>query len=103
MSKLSDDLPPPYESHHQSQDNILITVIQNERRLREWAPKMAELEPRFHRFFDRPFGGGARCPNKFEYIRQGIPLLDEMTDLYKEITNTIEERGKSITQPERAL
>lgn len=33
MSKLSNDSPPQYESHYQSQDNILITVIQNEKNL----------------------------------------------------------------------
>ena len=33
MSKLSNDSPPQYESHYQSQDNILITVIQNEKTL----------------------------------------------------------------------
>lgn len=48
MSKLSND-SPQYESHYQSQDDILIIVIQNERRFREWARKIGDLDPRFEK------------------------------------------------------
>lgn len=92
MSKLSNDSPPQYEPHHQSQDNILITVIQNERRFREWARKMGDLDPRFEKFFDGSFQGDLRCPKGLEYVLQGGRLLDEMTDLFREATNILEER-----------
>lgn len=92
MSKLSNDSPPQYESHYQSQDNILITVIQNERRFREWARKMGDLDPRFEKFFDSSFQGDLRCPKGLEYVLQGGRLLDEMTDLFREAMNILEER-----------
>lgn len=33
-----------------------------------------------------------RCPKGLEYVLQGDRLLDEMTDLSREITNILEER-----------
>lgn len=92
MSKLSNDSPPQYESNYQSQDNILITVIQNEKSFREWARKMGDLDPRFEKFFDSSFEGDLSYPTGLEYVLQGGRLLDEMTDLFKEATNILEER-----------
>lgn len=92
MSKLPNNSPPQYESHHQSQDNILITVIQNERCFREWARKLRDLDPRFEKFFDSSFQGDLRCPKCLEYVLQGGRLLDEMTDLFREATNILQER-----------
>lgn len=91
MSKLSNHSPPQYESHYQSQDDILITVIQNERRFREWARKIGDLDPRFEKIFDSSFQGDLRCPKGLEYVLQGGRLLDEMTDLSREVTNILEE------------
>lgn len=92
MSKLPNDSPPQYESHHQSQDNILITVIQNERRRRELGRKMGDVDSRFEKFLDNSFQGDLTCPKGLECVLRGGRLLDEMADLFREIANILEER-----------
>lgn len=92
MSQLSDGSPPQYESHHQSQDNILITVIQNEKSFREWARKMRDLNLKVEKFFESSTEGDLRSPKGLEDVRQGSRLFDEMTDCFKGFTNIPEER-----------
>lgn len=92
MSQLSNDSPPQYESYYQSQDNILITVIQNEKSFREWGRKMGELDLKFEKISDSPFQGDFRCPKGLEYMLQAGQLLGQMTDLFREATNLLEER-----------
>ncbi|CAG7948998.1 unnamed protein product [Penicillium olsonii] len=93
MVKLSDDRPPQYEPHHQSHDNILITVIQNERRGRKWARKWDDFDPKAQNFFDTVPLGDSRCPPSVESFLHGARLLDEMADLFREAANMEEERN----------
>jgi hypothetical protein len=53
---------------------------------------MGDLDPKFEKFFDSSFQGDLRCPKGLEYVLQGGRLLDQMTDLFKEATNILEER-----------
>jgi hypothetical protein len=53
---------------------------------------MGDLDSRFEKFFDSSFQGDLRCPKGLENVFQGGRLLDEMTDLFREVTNIHEER-----------
>lgn len=89
---MSNESPPQYELHPRGEDDIFITVIQNEKSFREWAKRMDELDPRFEKFFNGSFQGDLRCPKGLEYMRQGGRLFDEMRNLFGEGTNLLEER-----------
>lgn len=53
---------------------------------------MGDLDPRFEKFLDTSFQGDLRCPKGLECVLQGGRLLDEMAQLFREITNILEER-----------
>lgn len=89
---MSNESPPQYELHQRDEDNIFITVIQNEKSFREWARRMDELIPRFEIFFNGDFQGDIRCPKGLEYVYHAGRLFDEMRNLFGEGTNLLEER-----------